>query len=95
MQFHSLFSEGDTDSRLASILAGLRDSAAPYVALSLTARREQMLDSNRQHHMLINLYQRQLVEEIIELTLSHLQSTLSVIEDAYAKGDVREEGDRH
>jgi DNA-binding GntR family transcriptional regulator len=84
--FHAIFSEIDDSSRLSSILAGLRDSAAPYVALSLAARPQQVEEANIEHARLLDLYRRKAVHEAVELTLVHLQATLAAIEEAQAQG---------
>jgi DNA-binding GntR family transcriptional regulator len=86
--FHAIFSEKDDSSRLAQILAGLRDSAAPYVALSLNARPQQVAEANEEHAALLHLYRRGAVEEIVELTLTHLRSTLAAIEEAHEHGQL-------
>ena len=51
--FHAVFAEPDQGSRLADILTGLRDSATPYVALSLNARPEQTQRANEEHSELL------------------------------------------
>ena len=84
--FHAIFSEVDDSSRLATILGGLRDSAAPYVALSLAARPQQVEEANTEHAELLDLYRRQAVDEVVALTLDHLQATLAAIEEAHAQG---------
>lgn len=87
-QFHATLYEQNRSSRLASILAGLRDSAAPFVALSLCTRPEQMRDSNAEHAEMVRLYRRGEVEEAVVLTARHLAATLAVIEEAHARGDI-------
>lgn len=84
--FHAVFSDVDAQSRLAQILAGLRDSAAGYVAVSLDARREQVEEANEEHREMLEVYRRRDREAAVELTLQHLRSTLVVIEEAHAKG---------
>lgn len=84
--FHALFGEPDDGSRLARILAGLRDSAAPYVALSLVSRPEQVAEANAEHAEMLALYRSGDVERAVELTLTHLRSTVRAIEDAHALG---------
>jgi DNA-binding GntR family transcriptional regulator len=86
--FHAIFSEKDDSTRLATILAGLRDSAAPYVALSLDARPQQVEDANKEHAALLDLYRLGAVDEIVELTLAHLRSTLAAIEEAHEHGQL-------
>lgn len=83
--FHAVLSEPDDSSRLASILAGLRDSAAPYVARSLVSRPEQVPEANAEHAELLDLYRGGDVARAVELTLSHLRATVRAIEEAYAQ----------
>ena len=82
--FHAIFSQGDEESRLGKILAGLRDSAAPFVALSLAARPQQVPDANAEHAAMLNLYREGDIEQAIDLTIRHLESTLKAIEEAHA-----------
>ncbi|WP_162529920.1 GntR family transcriptional regulator [Nocardioides caldifontis] len=81
--FHALFSESAENSRLAGILASLRDSAAPYVAMSLVARPEQAAQANAEHAELLDAYRTGDVDRAIELTLDHLRATLRVIEEHF------------
>ena len=84
--FHAVFSEPDDSTRLARILAGLRDSAAPYVALTLVSRPEQVPEANAEHTEMLELYRVGDVDRAVELTLTHLRSTLRAIEEAHALG---------
>lgn len=82
--FHAVLSERDDSTRLARILAGLRDSAAPYVALTLVSRPEQVPEANAEHAEMLDLYRVGDVERAVELTLTHLRSTVRAIEEAHA-----------
>ncbi len=84
--FHAVLAEPGRGSRLADILTGLRDSAMPYVALSLNARPEQTQQANEEHAELLERYRRRDERAVVELTLQHLQSTLAAIEAAHAGG---------
>ena len=84
--FHALFSEPDDSTRLSRILAGLRDSAAPYVALSQRSRPEPGPEANAEHAELLDLYRRGDADRAVELTLTHLRSTLRAIEEAHEQG---------
>lgn len=85
-QFHSVFSEPDGESRLATILMELRDSATVYVAVSLSAQPDQATKANKDHGELIAYYRAQDLDAAIELTGKHLQSTLAIIEHAHQLG---------
>jgi DNA-binding GntR family transcriptional regulator len=84
--FHAVFNEVDAGSRLASLLTGLRDSAAPYVALSLAAHPPQIEQANVEHAALVTLYRDKAVDEVVRITIAHLHSTLAAIEDAHERG---------
>jgi DNA-binding GntR family transcriptional regulator len=84
--FHAIFSEPDNKSKLAGILATLRDSASAYVSLSLEARPQQVPEANDEHAELIRLYRKRDTEGVARLTLRHLRSTLTAIEAAHARG---------
>jgi DNA-binding GntR family transcriptional regulator len=87
-EFHAVFGEPDHGSRLAGILANLRDSASPYVSLSLRARPEQVPEANHEHADLVRLYRENDVAAVEELTLQHLRSTLEAIEAAHERGAI-------
>jgi DNA-binding GntR family transcriptional regulator len=87
--FHAIFSEVDPSSRLATILTGLRDSATPYVALSLGSRPQQIAEANVEHAALLDFYREGAMEGAVELTVTHLLATLAVIEEAHERGELR------
>lgn len=84
--FHTVFAEPGQGSRLADILTGLRDSATPYVALSLNARPEQTQRAHAEHAELLERYRRRDERAVAGLTLQHLESTLAAIEEAHERG---------
>jgi DNA-binding GntR family transcriptional regulator len=84
--FHAIFSEPDNSSKLAGILATLRDSASAYVSLSLESRPQQVPEANDEHAELIRLYRQGDTEAVVDLTLRHLRSTLAAIEAAHDRG---------
>ncbi|MGC1214579.1 MAG: GntR family transcriptional regulator [Micromonospora sp.] len=86
--FHAIFSEIDRSSRLAKILAGLRDSAAPYVALSLSSRPQQVEEANAEHAAMLDLYREGAVDDAVALTVAHLRATLAAIEEAHRGGEL-------
>jgi DNA-binding GntR family transcriptional regulator len=85
-EFHTILAETDDGSKLASILANLRDSASAYVSLSLEARPQQVAEANTEHAELVRLYRERDIEAIVQLTLRHLHSTLAAIEAAHERG---------
>lgn len=85
-EFHSVLNEAQKGTRLSKILDGLRDSATPYVALSLSAGPSHVEQSNIEHAKLLSLYRKKAVDEAVELTLAHLRATLAVIEKAHERG---------
>lgn len=86
--FHAIFSEIDDSSRLATILSRLRDSAAPYVALSLGSRPRQVQEANAEHAVLLDLYRKGAVEDAVALTVTHLRATLAAIGEAHERGEL-------
>jgi DNA-binding GntR family transcriptional regulator len=86
--FHAVFSEADSQSRLAQILAGLRDNAAGYVAVSLDARPDRVEEANVEHHEMLETFRRRDHDAAVELTLQHLRSTLASIEEAHASNQL-------
>ena len=87
--FHAVFSEIGEGSRLAGMLASLRDSASAYVSLSLEARPEQVPQANHEHDELVKLYRERDAEGAVELTVAHLRATLAAIEEAHERGGIR------
>lgn len=85
-QFHATFALHETTSRLAQILAGLRDNAAAYVNFSLGASAERRAESDDEHAQLIELYRKKDLDGTIALTVQHLRTTLLTIEQAHENG---------
>jgi len=81
--FHALFSGPDSTSRLCAILDGLRDSATPYVGLSLRARPQQVPQANEEHARFVSLFRDADGDAVVELTLQHLRATLEAIEQMH------------
>ncbi|MGP0225130.1 GntR family transcriptional regulator [Paenarthrobacter sp. NCHU4564] len=84
-EFHSLFSQQRDESRLAGILDQLRVSSANYVRLSLEAHPERIAASNDEHAELIQFYRDKNLVSAIDLTVRHLQSTITALEDSYSQ----------
>jgi DNA-binding GntR family transcriptional regulator len=84
-----VFSEIGEGSRLAGMLASLRDSASAYVSLSLEARPEQVPQANHEHDELVRLYRARDADGVVGLTVAHLRSTLAAIEEAHERGGIR------
>ena len=85
-QFHALFAQDEKQSRLALVLAGLRDSASPYVSLSLGASDARRAESDAEHAQLIEHYRARDHEAAVRLTVQHLNTTLATIEQAHQEG---------
>jgi DNA-binding GntR family transcriptional regulator len=82
-EFHALFTIDDKESRLATVLSGLRDSASMYVKLSLSTSADRLGESNAEHAKLIELYRARDTKRAINLTVQHLRETLATIEEAH------------
>lgn len=79
--FHRVFADAAGSPRLQSIIAGLRDSAAIYVGLSLKVRPSRMKTGNRDHRALLDAVRRRDAEAAAETELAHLESTMRAIEE--------------
>ncbi|MDQ1575330.1 MAG: hypothetical protein QOH55_480 [Microbacteriaceae bacterium] len=84
-QFHEVLADPGRGSRLATILASLRDSASSYVALSLSTSPLRVDEANTEHAELVEYYRRKDLDAVLRLTRQHLQTTLATIEDAYSE----------
>lgn len=85
-EFHSTLFAPAEGSRLADIVAGLRDSATPYVALSLREP-DQREDSNAEHAELLALLGALNIDVAEELTRRHLSATLRIIERSWGDSE--------
>lgn len=85
-QFHAALTVADSRSRLASIIAGLRDSASIFVSMSLSTSPERLAESNAEHAQLLEFYRRRDLAVVERLTIGHLQTTLDTIEWAHGEG---------
>jgi DNA-binding GntR family transcriptional regulator len=86
LQFHACFNDTDKSSRLATTLNGLRDSASSYVSLSLQASPDRRAESNLEHAQILESYRNGDTERAIEISVQHMQTTLSTIEVAHDQG---------
>ena len=85
-QFHNTLAESDKDSRLSNILNGLRDTSSSYVAMSLAASPERIIEADVEHAQLIELFKRNDANGAVRLSVQHLQSTIDTIEEAHDRG---------
>ena len=85
-QFHAALTSVDHTSRLATILAGLRDNASAFVTLSLVDSSERIEESNVEHAQLMTLYRNRDLEAIKKFTIQHLETTLRRVEESYKAG---------
>jgi DNA-binding GntR family transcriptional regulator len=86
LQFHACFNDTDKSSRLATTLNGLRDGASSYVSLSLQASPDRRAESNLEHAQILESYRNGDTERAIEISVQHMRTTLSTIEDAHDQG---------
>lgn len=82
-EFHSTIFAAAEDTRLGRIVASLRDSATPYVALSL-AEPDQRSASNAEHGLLLKHLREGDLDAADRLTRDHLAATLRIIEQSHA-----------
>ena len=79
---HTLFAPAD-GTRLGDIVASLRDSAIPYVALSL-AKPDLRADSNAEHAELLAHLRDGDLDAAQRLTRDHLAATIHAIEESHS-----------
>lgn len=79
--FHAVLLDPAGSPRLLAIIAGLRNSAAIQVALSIRANPARIDEGNADHRRLIEAYARRDADAAVELTRAHLRGTLRVIEE--------------
>lgn len=79
-RFHAVFAEAAGSPRLGSILAGLGDSAAVYVGLSIKVRPAHLMSGNEDHGALLEAVRRRDGDAAAEIGLRHLESTMHVID---------------
>jgi DNA-binding GntR family transcriptional regulator len=77
---HGLFADSARSPRLQSILAGLRDGAAVYVALTLRYQPSGMARGNLEHRALLDAFERRDADRAASIELRHLETTLATIE---------------
>lgn len=82
-EFHAVITNATPSHRLRSILQGLRDSAAPYVALATRRRgREQHLRANRQHLEILDSLEARDADRAADLARIHVDLTIEALEEA-------------
>lgn len=83
-RFHAALVEDLAETRLRGILEGLRDSAAPYIGLSLQARDNQLEEANEDHLALLEALEAGEGERAAEISRRHAALTLQVLERSRA-----------
>lgn len=94
LEFHSALNGVNPPSKLNDIVSNLRDCSARYVSLSLQVYPNLMDEANLDHQELLELYLNRDEEKSVELTIKHLQSTLTRIENAHQESKSKS-GDSH
>lgn len=79
LEFHAALWSSQEHTRLARIVGTLRDSAGPYVSLSLFVSPQHIAVSNEEHAELLKHYRNRDVESAVRQTLEHLDATLRTI----------------
>jgi DNA-binding GntR family transcriptional regulator len=80
-EFHATLVRAARAPRLINILQNLRDSAAPYVGLSLQASEEQRRLANDQHREILEAMRAGDADKAIAIALEHLESTRQILAD--------------
>lgn len=82
-EFHAALLDAIPSERQRQLLRGLRDSAAPYVALAIRKRGpDQFQAANRQHRQILEALAARDAERCAELTRTHVDLTLTALEGA-------------
>lgn len=81
--FHANLLDAIPSARLSGLLRGLRDSAAPYVAMAIRNRgTAQFSTANQQHAQILDALQHGDADRCAELTRIHVDLTLSAIDES-------------
>lgn len=82
-EFHAILTGAARSERLVSMLRGLRDSAAPYVALAHRARgRDQFEIANQQHTQILAAIMDKDGDRCAELMRSHVDLTVRALDES-------------
>jgi DNA-binding GntR family transcriptional regulator len=79
LEFHAALWASQEHTRLARIVGTLRDSAGPYVSLSLYVSPQHIAVSNEEHAELLKHYRKRDTDSAVRQTLEHLDATLRTI----------------
>jgi DNA-binding GntR family transcriptional regulator len=84
-EFHATLVKAARSPRLIMILQNLRDSAAPYVGLSLQASDEQRAHANEQHRAMLAALRARDAEAGAQIAVDHLESTVQILAEQDAE----------
>lgn len=90
LEFHASLWASQESSRLSNLVKTLRDSAAPYIALSLHMSPQHIEHSNAEHEEILTHYRSRNMEAAKQQVLHHLDETLVTITQAINSKDGRE-----
>lgn len=84
-EFHGILLDAIPSERFRSLLKGLRESVAPYVAMAVAARGNPYFDeANAEHLQILEAMADRDSERAAELTRNHVDLTLRLLDDAGA-----------
>jgi DNA-binding GntR family transcriptional regulator len=78
--FHAILLEPADSPRLLAMITSLRNAASIQVSLSIRAEVSQLDESNREHALILDAYDKRDADLAIDLTGRHLRSTLDIVE---------------
>lgn len=84
-EFHAMLVRASRSPRLIAILQNLRDSAAPYVGLSLQTHARQRKVANEHHRGLLEALRARDPEPAARIAREHLESTLQTLAELGAE----------
>jgi DNA-binding GntR family transcriptional regulator len=77
--FHGVLEEAAHASFIRSVLKGIQDIAAIYVARSLIAEPNRIISGNKEHRALLSAVQRKDADTAESILVAHLESTLHAV----------------
>ncbi|MBR8462119.1 GntR family transcriptional regulator [Campylobacter sp. faydin G-24] len=80
-KFHNCFWKSEINSRLFSIVEGLKTAAMSYVSLSLIYKHDHIALSNIAHRAILEACMERDLPKLIKLSVEHTDQTRDILED--------------
>jgi DNA-binding GntR family transcriptional regulator len=85
-EFHAILNNAADSPRLNAMVSGLRNVSGMQVSLSLKASPHELERSNREHAEIVQSFRDRDADRAVELTKTHLRTTLEIIEGYEGSG---------